>query len=215
MNKTVISMVTVAAMSMSAVAGGNIAPVEEPVMVVEPVVSDSGLYLGMAYGFTNSSTDHVGGTLGSSITYLENIDYGSLMFQTGYKFNEYVAVEGRYWLGFDKSAEDYVFGLTLDTNSDTWGVYVKPMYPVTEELNVYALLGYASTTFEATHPQRTFTTLYEPEGFSWGLGAEYEFTQNIAAFVDYVSMVDETTTSGTAEFDDKIYSVNVGLTYRF
>ena len=80
---------------------------------------------------------------------------------------------------------------------------------------MYALLGYASTTFEATNPNYNFESLYDPSGFSWGLGAEYEFANNVAVFVDYVSMVDETTTSVGADFDDKIYSVNVGVSYHF
>ena len=131
MNKTVISMVTVAAMSMSAVAGGDVAPVVVPV-VVEPEVSNSGLYLGMAYGFTTSTTDHVSGTLGSTITYIDEVDYSSLMFQAGYKFNDYISLEGRYWYGFEKQVNDVVFNVPLDTNSDTWGIYVKPSYPLTD-----------------------------------------------------------------------------------
>ena len=45
MKNIVLSAVAVLAMSSFAVAGGDIAPVEEPVVVAEPVITDSGFTL--------------------------------------------------------------------------------------------------------------------------------------------------------------------------
>ena len=50
MKNIVLSAVAVLAMSSFAVAGGDIAPVEEPVVVVEEAVSTGAFYLGLAYG---------------------------------------------------------------------------------------------------------------------------------------------------------------------
>ncbi len=53
-----------------------------------------------------------------------------LCFKLGYKFNQYIALEGRYWHGFE---ETIVTDLrTQDTSADLWGIYAKPMYPVRE-----------------------------------------------------------------------------------
>jgi hypothetical protein len=97
MKKLTLSIAAVMAMSTFAIAGGDIAPVEEPVVVVEPAVDDSGFYLGLAYSFVDTEViwdyskleqDNYDGTEG---------DYHAIMLQAGYKFNSYFAVEGRYW----------------------------------------------------------------------------------------------------------------------
>jgi opacity protein-like surface antigen len=118
------------------------------------------------------------------------------MLQAGYKFNPYIAVEGRYW--FD-----------LDEDVDTWGIYAKPMYPVTDAIDIYALLGYASSD----------VNYIDADGFSWGLGGAYAFTDNVAVFVDYTSMYDDDDTvayvGGSERLDTEITSWNFGVTYTF
>ena len=222
MKNIVLSAVAVLAMSSFSVAGGDIAPVEEPVIVAEPVMDDSGFYLGLAYGYANvdaSITEHAR----IDTIYETNLDsYNTVMIQAGYDFNKYVAIEGRYWFGLD---EDYtVLGFTPADNTDnfsasfdTWGIYVKPQYPVTDAFKVYALLGYANT--DAGNAFRDTTA----DGFSWGLGAAYSFTDNFSIFIDYVDMysdsVDYSDNLGrgmedlTAELD--IATWNFGVSYKF
>ena len=216
MKKIIMSMATVSILSVGAVAGGDVEVSEAVVAPIEVnTVNNSGMYVGLAYGYVTSTEEVVGGILPSNVFYIDKVEYSSMMFQAGYKINEYIAVEGRYWLGFSKTGQDHVTGIDIDTTSDTWGIYVKPMYPVTDSLDVYVLLGYASTTFEYTNPNYDFESLYEPEGFSWGIGASYDVTENVSMFVDYVSMVDETTSALGADFADKIYGINLGVNYRF
>ena len=64
------------------------------------------------------------------------------MLQAGYKFNSYVAVEGRYWLGLSDNAWATISNNLIQSEGeiDAWGVYVKPMYPVTPAFDIYALL---------------------------------------------------------------------------
>ncbi len=218
MKKFNLSLVTVLAMSAFAVAGGDIAPVEEPVVVVPEVLveSNSAFYLGAAYGLLSADAEET--FPGGNLTYdTESNDYDQFMLQAGYKFNDYVAVEGRYWIGMSDSSWDNVWDNDgeLTAELDTWGIYVKPMYPVTENFDIYALLGYASSDYVIkgsgyTWDQDAF------DGFSWGLGADYAFTESISVFVDYVALYDDTyvNTAGN-NVDFTIDSWNFGVTYTF
>jgi len=196
MKKFNLSLVAVLAMCTFAVAGGDIAPVEEPVVVVPEVVeSTGGFYLGGAYGYVNMEV--------SDSVFSEDDSLNAFMLQAGYKFNPYIAVEGRYWF----TVEDSWANSGEDFSTDSWGIYVKPMYPVTNELNIYALLGYGDTDPEVGGQGPD----YDTDGFQWGLGASYDVTNNVAVFVDYVNLYDDTNNGEDLTID----TINVGVTYSF
>ena len=209
MKKFSLSLVAVLAMSTFAMAGGDIAPVEEPVVVVEePVVSDAGFYLGLAYGWTEGETEYVGGS--------DSQNYGSIMIDAGYKFNPYIAIEGRYWFGLSSSnALGWHSGVSSDTTIDSYGIYVKPMYPVTDAFDIYALLGYGGT--DISHDLDGGGSLStDASGFSWGLGAEYGFTDNVSMFIDYTDIINGENVSLLGNsLDLSVYNVNVGVNYKF
>jgi len=221
--KKILSL-SVALMTASSfvVAGGNIAPIEEPTVVenVETVNTDAGFYLGLAYGALSHERDR--NTINDNIT-SDTIDetYNEIMLQAGYKFNPYIAIEGRYWYGLDDSLEGGIaehFGTIVDVSTDVWGIYLKPMYPATDALDVYALLGYGSTEYDVEGIEGSLAMSFD--GFTWGLGASYAFTENVSVFVDYTRMYDDTTDYVTPEgralnFDDTIDIVSIGLTYNF
>ena len=222
MKNIVLSAVAVLAMSSFAVAGGDIAPVEEPIVVVEePVVSTGGFYLGLAYGFMNAEiTDQAYiGNYDVEQTVLDE-DFSSIMIQAGYDFNQYVGVEGRYWFGLDSDTALYSGddNLPADVNIDAWGIYVKPMYPVSEAFNVYALLGYAGADIEEDNANFDLSS-DSVDGFSWGLGAEYTFSDAVGIFVDYVSIYDDDEDVLVNGYDVNteatISSFNIGVNYRF
>ena len=219
MKNIVLSAVAVFAMSSFAVAGGDIAPIEEPVVEEVVVVEnlDAGLYLGLGYGFlTGESTDY---HRGLDVTLIDE-DFNQIMIQAGYKFNSYVAIEGRYWFGLDTGidfADDF---LDVDQSVDSWGIYVKPMYPVTDAFDVYALLGYAGSEYEVSNYGSTYTPDLDLDGFSWGLGVAYSFNENVSIFADYVSLYDDDndwTEEGNIvhTISDKISTINVGVSYNF
>ena len=222
MKKFNLSLVAVLAMSTFAIAGGDIAPVEPvvevPVVIEE--VSTGGLYLGLAYGLLNASIEdarNVNVPAGGTVTHtLLDTDFDEIMLQAGYKFNEYVAVEGRYWFGMESSISSWNIDTTAnDVTIDAWGLYVKPMYPVTEEFNVYAMLGYAGADLEQHSRNYVSDSV---DGFSWGIGADYSFTENVAVFVDYVSIYDDEETYAVGaggEIDYSIDTWNFGITYNF
>ena len=186
MKKFNLSLVALLAMSTFAAAGGDIAPVEP--VVEMPMVEESTpghFYLGLAYGAANADVSWTNGS--------DDHDYDTIMLQAGYKFNPYIAVEGRYW--FD-----------LDEDVDTWGIYAKPMYPVTDAIDIYGLLGYASSDAPNS---------IDGDGFSWGIGGAYAFTDNVAVFVDYTSMYDDDDTITNVNYNTEITSWNFGVTYTF
>ena len=221
MKKFTLSIVAALAASSFAVAGGDIAPVEPAVEV--PVVEEAStgaFYAGIAYSFIGSDITET--TFDNTRDPIDlSLDMGAVMLDLGYKFNDYIAVEGRYWIGVNSDASLFHDGqdwAPVDTDSDAWGIYVKPMYPVTDAFDIYGLLGYGSATL---NDNGTFNG--DVEGISWGVGASYAFTDNWSVFVDYVAFTEDTLTNNaiTAAFDDTsnydhdFDTLNIGINYTF
>jgi len=86
----------------------------------------------------------------------EDITYG-FTARVGYDFNSYLGIEGRAirtnWEYEGAKVEHY-------------GVFVKPMYPISEDLSVYALLGYGKTS---TGNKNNF----DDSGMAWGVGLNF------------------------------------------
>lgn len=227
MKKFTLSAVAVLAMSACAVAGGDFVAVEPVIETQEvPVVVDSGFYAGLAYGYADITDDYTGST--ESFGNHED-NFNTYMLQAGYKFNQYIAIEGRYWDSFGDG--DWTDRYTLPDGSvfntsgpcsefSAWGVYVKPMYPVTEAFDVYALLGYGNVDLSSDYGTNAKFLDMDEDGFQWGLGASYELTDNLALFADYVNLYNDnsaaiTVGTYTETHDYTIYTANVGITYRF
>ena len=183
----------------------------------------SGPYIGAAFGLTNVNDEYDDGRNFEST----DIDYNALMLQAGYEINPYIAFEFRYW--FSVSDGDYdlytnnpyppVSGSYQDFNA--WGIYAKPMFPVTPDFSIYALLGLSGTQIDG---QTNWNfDLVDDTSFSWGFGASYNVTQNIGLFVDYVSLYDDTFYDSYWDpygyyydpLGTSVYTINFGLTYKF
>ena len=224
MKKIVLSTVAVMAMSTFAIAGGDIAPIDEPVVsvVAEPIVTDSGAYFGLGYGIL--AVEVRDSVIADDDIYDEvDLDWGTVMVQAGYKFNSYVAVEARYWnavsdgdltLTRHTKHKETTFtddDVTDDLGAAVWGIYVKPMYPVTDSFDVYALLGYANTDTDSylDHDQ------WDDGQFSWGVGVAFSFTDNIGMFVDYTLLYDNDEDINLNNLETTVNAINFGLTYSF
>jgi len=218
MRKMNLSLVTILAMSTFAAAGGDITPVEPVVVQPEAVeqmipAANNGFYIGGAYGYETLKIDGVPN--GNSLV---NANFGSIMLDAGYKFNPYVAVEGRYWFGISSSNTlAWRNDINSDITVDSWGLFVKPMYPVSDVFDVYALLGYGSADATYKLPKSAGTiTSKSVTGFSWGLGAEYSFTDDWAVFVDYTSVLNkEPAVLDSIKSENTLSGVNVGVNYKF
>lgn len=226
MKKIVSSFAAIAALGTFAVAGGDIAPVEPAVETpaVEAASADNGFYLGI--GYSRMSGDiRKEAVLTGDVLKLEN-DYDTFMLQAGYKINAYVAVEGRYWNTIGDADTTVRWNgnpeVVADKGAfdmDGFGIFVKPMYPVMEkQLNVYALLGYATTNLNGDSMVKEYTgatKLLDEDGFAWGVGAEYSFNDNLSVFVDYTSLYDSDDTTNGIKTDAQVDGWNFGVTYKF
>ena len=231
MKKITSSIVAALAISTFAFAGGDIAPVEPAVEVPEVApVSEGGFYIGGAVSMFDVSGDYYwynlnpyegeeGSSSGDDITF---------MLQAGYEFNKYLAIEGRYW--FESSfTETYTFTnydindigtpgtLSADSEFSAWGIYIKPMYPVTDALSVYGLLGYGNTIVTDNNDY----DYVDEDGFQWGAGVSYAFTENLSVFADYVQLCNDTEVYKVYDSGDysgenyDVYTINFGVTYKF
>jgi len=192
--------------------------IEEPVEIKEVVVvppplpikdiKTNGLYAGIGISAAKFKTN-CAGTCSKSGT---DKTVG-LMGRVGYDVNQYIGVEAR--------------GIRTNWKSDGGkvkhvGIFVKPMIPVGESSNIYALAGIAKTTTQG-NKQRV-----DSKSFAWGVGAEYDISEDTAkdgrynrkfdghgdqekglgVFADYERLIQK---SGSPDLD----TVNVGLTYDF
>ncbi|SFV52597.1 putative outer membrane protein A [hydrothermal vent metagenome] len=226
MKKITLSLITALTLGTLAMAGGDLrVPIfvpDQPIpeapadtfveeSVVAPADDGTGFYVGVGYSFLNveRSIDEYG----TDNTYYEGTgEFESVMLQAGYKVNQYIGVEGRYWVGLDQQKWSTISDNRVQSTGgiDAYGLFAKPMYPVTEDLDVYALIGYGSVNYDISYDYSgTF------DGVAWGFGASYEFSSKVAVFADYTSIYNDTTDSPMSYLDDTMDFVNVGVGYRF
>jgi len=204
MKKIGLSLLAVMALSNMSYAGGDMAPVVEPAIIV-PMVDDSvsGFYAGLGAS--------VASTREADTNFFDIEDgqdrTGDVTLLAGYDINEYVAIEGRYQFSV---AEENI----LDKTS--WGIFVKPQYPVTEDFKVYGLLGYGGIDVSGTnHVGSSIAT--DDTGFQWGLGASYEVYENISIFIDYLNIASgvPTTAFVTSNVEIDSDAFTIGVIYHF
>lgn len=174
-----LSLAAMMAVSTLGFAGGDIVPVYEPVVAPEAVQYDSvPVYvgIGLARGIYSN-------TCSSGCTY-EDVT-GGVTLRAGYDFNQYVGVEARYIGTF--WGDDELGGQKLSHV----GLYVKPMMPINDQLNIYGLVGFGMT--KTTTNSKNLTEVDET-GLAAGVGMEYDIdTQDTEGalesgwglFVDY------------------------------
>ena len=179
-------------------AGGDIAP-QEPEMTIPEVmdtpVSPNYFYAGLAYSYMDMNDD----TLNTDIT------GNAVTFTAGYKFYQYLAIEGRYSLSVGDLDVD---GTDMSWDMSNVALYLKPQYTF-DQVTVYGLLGYGEVTLDTG-------TSYSENGFQWGLGASFAATESVDIFVDYTKLYDDTGFDTYTANNDIIFdSVTVGVNYKF
>lgn len=138
----------------------------------------------------------------------KDITYG-ILGRVGYDFNEYLGIEGRVIKTMWKYEQQKI---------EHMGLFAKPMFPVTEDMNIYGLLGFGKV--------KTGNKLvFDDTGIAWGIGLNYNFgddeeiehnsttvTQTngngLGVFIDYERLLQK---SDAPDFD----TVSFGLTYDF
>lgn len=210
MKKTILSLATIVALSSFSNAGANTVIVDVlPIPMAEEVVDTSAFYVGVGgsfMGLFNTSTD-------------EEFTTAGVMLQVGYKYNDYIAIEGRYTMGVGSVA--YKHGSTVNADNDDFdtefsnmGIYLKPMYPI-GDFNLYALLGYGNTTLTKIPVGSTSASRGE-DGFQWGVGVDYEITEHFSVFADYARVYDDKGFNFRGlNSDVNSALISAGLSYKF
>jgi len=197
-----LSLAAIMAVSTLGFAGGDIIPVYEPVVAPEAIQYDSKpVYVGI--GLTRGIYNH---SCATGCTY-EDVT-GGITLRTGYDFNQYVGVEARYIGTF--WGDDELGGQKLSHV----GLYVKPMMPINDQINIYGLVGYGLT--KTTTNSKNLTEV-DDNGFAAGVGMEYDIDtedtegaleSGFGLFVDYQRLLIK---SDVPDMD----VISGGLTYDF
>ena len=199
-------------------AGGPVAPIV-PVTTISPVP----FYIGAGLVWANVERDCFcddleGNPRPNTLFTDENDGWGGIL-RGGYEYNQYIGLEAR----------------VLGTNTDDfdilhYGIYLKPSYPIGEQVNVYGLLGYGRT--ETTFYKNGIDETYDNNGFSYGIGLEYDLSDKESdredgdynrafdgqanqekgwgLFVDYQNLL----TDGDP-YNINAYIISFGVTYDF
>ena len=168
--KVLASTVSMLSLSISLHAGGKgVIPVVVPVEPI-PAVSPVPVYLGLGLVYGRYSGCNTPGCN------YEDVTYGALL-RLGYEWNQYIGVEARllatFW-GADSLGGEKLQHL---------GIYAKPMYPISEDFNVYGLLGYGWTKTK-TELRGSLLPKLNESGFSAGAGLEYDLSDKDDDLID-------------------------------
>ncbi|MCH9740215.1 MAG: porin family protein [Epsilonproteobacteria bacterium] len=182
--------------------------VEAPIVPVVPPqpakIVANGFYAGLGITGVRYENDCVCKTVDTKDT-----SYGAVA-RVGYDFNEYIGIEAR--------------GSKTNGDSDVEhaGLFVKPMVPVTDNTNVYGLVGVAKTKIKGDVPH------VDSDGMALGAGIEVDLSadtpkngrysrdfdgrgdqeKGVGIFVDYERML-------VKDNAPDIDAVSAGVTYDF
>jgi len=169
-----VSVVAIMALATQSYAAGDLAP------HADKKVSTTPWYVGAGM---------VGAKVSSSNC--EDITYG-MMLKSGYVINDYVSVEARAlktnW-AYEGAKVEHV------------GAFLKPTYTVDRGVKLYALAGYAKTSFGNRKD-------FSDTGFAYGAGVDYDLTKELTLFVDYENLLS----------DADVYDINaftLGVDFKF
>ena len=152
-------LISVALLSASIYAGGKrVTPVEAEVLPIPEDISPWYLGLGLVAAKFHSCGDNCD---------YEDVTYGA-MLRGGYDFNQYFGVEAR---GIKTFLDEGPFG---GVPLQHIGIYTKPQYPLSEQVNIYGLLGYGYTENLGNGGRLNYFD--NDHGFSAGLGLEYDLS---------------------------------------
>jgi hypothetical protein len=158
-------------LSINATAGGKgIAPAAVPVI---PVATENPwpLYVGVGALMTSLTRDPC--PCNPNGPDLDDHRYG-IATRIGWDFNNYFGIEGRYLK---------TFGSDVFSKTEHYGLYLKPQYHISEQSNVYALLGYGKTKVKYDNGVYNYNTnkkycYVDENDIAYGVGFEYDFKKD-------------------------------------
>lgn len=110
------------------------------------------------------------------------------MLKYGSDFNEYMGFEFR--LGMSLKGETTVGASKVEFDTFFYSILLKPQYPLTQELKVYALAGMTSFTLNRKQTTTAGTVLLNDKASklsaSYGAGTEFKFKENMSISADWI-----------------------------
>jgi opacity protein-like surface antigen len=175
------------------------APAPAPVVkaapvVVAPVVAEAlGLYI--AGGITDVATrsDDRSNLFSDELNQDRQV---GLTARLGYDFMDNLGAELRGTVGVSEENEG------MDSFQQI-GAYLKPNYDITEELNLYGLVGASSANLADPKDMGSNET-----GLSYGLGLDYSVTDTVSVFTDVLNYMKKSDTNS-------LWGLTVGAGYQF
>lgn len=182
------------------------------IMILLPAAFAQGFYVDGGYSVSSSELEFVDEDDVDSTASVD-LNMGAIGGHAGYDFTPYFGVEGEVLIGVqDESftfegvtAEDDI-ELDIGVNS-IFGVFAKANLPLGERFNAFARAGYAAGEFEiSTDGEDGFSDSDTADGVGYGVGASFDFTQQIYVRGDITRY----------DFDgDAIDSAMAGVGFRF
>ena len=135
----------------------------------------------------------------------------------GYGIADNLAAELRVGVGISDDTNSEGPGDLSTEVDEIAGIYGVGYVPVAEKFSVYGLAGFVSVdaSFDYTdpNPANNFSTGISETSFSYGLGAEVDFTSDLSGYAEWVEYFDETNTNTGFEYD--LTGITVGAKYSF
>jgi len=166
---------------------------------------------------------YVGGQLSNTTlketeaSYSESTSFMVLSGLAGYKFNPYFAIEARLGSGInDEAYIDDGDRVTLSVARQS-AIMLKGIVPINDAFSLYGIAGMAAVKYDLSITGNNFT-LSDSEtldGFSAGVGAEFNVSPQLALTLEYMQLPDKTFGSGIDRFRLQTNSVSLGVNYRF
>ena len=122
-----------------------------------------------------SQAQEVYGTVGYANVDADGPTLGAIQGRLGYKFNPYVGVEGEAAFGV---SGDTTSGVDVDLKHEV-GAYVVGFMPVSPKADLFARVGYSSTSFD------TSVGDVDGDGVAYGFGGQYHFTDKDGVRLDW------------------------------
>lgn len=211
MKNIFIGMLSATALAAStiAMAGGPDNMATPAPAVVAPASSNfmsvlNGVYLGTDLGYAITPNE-----FSSSLPGLTD-DGFTFAFHAGYNFNQYVAFEAGY-TRLPKAGYNSPVGFAGTDNNDVYSFVVKGIYPVMNQLNVFAKAGYALSNSDLVVAGIN-TTNFVGKVYSNPTvagGVEYRVMPHVGVNVQYTAIIGVNGEAATSDL------ATAGLNYYF
>jgi opacity protein-like surface antigen len=169
---------------------------------VSSACADDSWYLGALYSVQKISSGVKAQNLPSKI------DLEAVGLLAGYKFNQYFSLEARLAKGTSGYSETFVYleqiapetyhNVDLDSQ---FSLLVKASYPIYQSFSLYGIAGYTESRIKITglginndyfnkFESVPYGHTRKDSGFSYGVGLNYQLTEEVNVFADYQVLPD-------------------------